>query len=69
MQLKDKLPELHKAVIIAWLSGTEPSVDGYAYSSRNLYRGMQRALDLGGLEGLSGVPCPAGGGDLWLRLR
>lgn len=69
LQLKDKLPEIHETVIISWLSGMEPTSDGGTYTSRNLYRGMQRALDLGGLEGLSGVPCPAEGGHLWLRLR
>lgn len=66
LELRGKLPELSEAVIIAYLSGEAGSG---AEMSRNLYRGVQRAMDLGGLDGLSAVLSPDTGGVLWLRLR
>lgn len=67
LKLRGNLPELSESVIIAYLSagGAVPGDE----MSRNLYRGVQRAMDLGGLGGLSAVLPPDTGGVLWLRLR
>lgn len=67
LKLRGKLPELSESVIIAYLSAGG-AVAGDEMS-RNLYRGVQRAMDLGGLDGLSAVLPPDTGGVLWLRLR
>lgn len=66
MAIRLLLPEIGEHVIIAHLCATRPEGD---YGARNLYRGAQRAYDLGGLSGFSAVLHPSDGGDLWLRLR
>lgn len=66
LELRPFLPSLHESVIISFLSAV---AEGGNLAARNLYRGLQRALDLGGVRGLAGKPPPREGGDMWLRLR
>lgn len=65
--LKLHLPEMGEAVIVAWFQQGSPQLD-IGLTSRVLYRGLQRMMDLGVLRGLRGVPCGLGN-ILWLRLR
>ncbi|CAM9923246.1 unnamed protein product [Ectocarpus fasciculatus] len=66
MELREVLPELSETVVIDHLSTKDTSVNR---RSRNLYRGMQRVMDLGCLDGLEGVPPPPFGGTSWIRFR
>lgn len=65
--LRRDLPEIHETIILAYLAGSAARPEDA--KGRNLYRGLQRALDQGVMDGLAGVPPPADGGVLWLRLR
>lgn len=69
-QLIETLPEVAESVIAEWLTGGR-SVD--TRSTRVLYRGMQRAMDLGAAGGLSGVLVwhedGSSSGVMWVRLR
>ena len=63
--LRDDLAEMHEVTIVAWFRKHFPMVGA---TSRVLYRGMQRVMDLGAVHSLRGVPC--GYGDiLWLSMR
>lgn len=65
--LRDQLPEFAgDAIIIAWLRKTGSLIGD---TGRVLYRGMERVLDLGALDWLSGIPCGENGGILHLRLK
>lgn len=65
--LRTDLPEMSEAVIVEWFQQGSPQLN-VCLTSRVLYRGLQRTMDLGILSGLWGVPCGPGN-ILWLRLR
>ena len=65
--LRTDLPEMSEAVIVEWFQQGSPQLN-VCLTSRVLYRGLQRTMDLGILIGLRGVPCGPGN-ILWLRLR
>ena len=62
-QLREGLPEIGDAIIIAWLT-QKGSLAGD--TGRVLYKGLQRVMDLGTLGALRGIPCGEGGGILHL---
>ena len=64
--MRPLLPEIGEHIIVTHLCEGRP--EGY-YGARNLYRGAQRAYDLGAVGGFSAVLCPPEGGDVWIRLR
>lgn len=65
--LRECLPEFAgDAIIIAWLRRTGSLV---GETGRVLYRGLERVLDLGALDWLSGIPTGEHGGTLHLRMK
>lgn len=65
--LREHLPEFSgDCIIIAWLRKTGSIV---GETGRTLYRGMERVLDLGALDWMSGIPCGENGGTLHARMK
>ena len=65
--LRIDLPEMSEAVIVEWFQQGSPQLN-IGSTSRVLYRGLQRTMDLGVLRGLRGVPSGPGN-IMWLQLR
>lgn len=62
--LREHLPEVAESVIVDWIgSGAHTKKPG-----RTLYRALQRAMDLGAISGLRGVPCEGDDTTFWLGL-
>ena len=67
-KLRPMLPRVELSVILEWLVSSDLH-DHDEPLGRVIARGLQRAMDKGGLAGLSVVPAAGSSSSVWLRLR